>query len=186
MRRSRWLPAVLAILVASAGIYAVVERDRPAQPTHAVQDAYLLVSVEASPEWADRHSPSIVWEDKEVRLPVVFRCSAIGPKGPDWGAVGEEARQALTIQGVEVPVRVAPATPCRVSNEPALGFIPERGGPKEKVFSLAAWVSVGPPDRRGVNPKDVAGQLMTRGEDVARTVAKLVAAGRVIDVGSAP
>ncbi|HSQ56366.1 MAG TPA: hypothetical protein VLM40_11555 [Gemmata sp.] len=187
MRRSRWLPAGLALLVATAaGGYAVVERTRPAHPTPAVRDAYLLVSVEAAPEWVERHRATIAWDGREVRLPVVFRCRFTGPSGPHWGAVLEEARQALTIHGVEVPVRVSPPTPCRVSNEPALGLIPERGGPGEAAVSVTTWASVGPPDRPSVSPAHAAERALPAGEDVARMVAELVATGRVIDVGPAP
>jgi hypothetical protein len=175
------------LLVAlAAGGYAVVERTRPTRPTPAFRDAYLLVSVEATPAWSERHRPTVAWEGREVRLPVVFRYRFTGPRGPDWGAVPEEARQALTIRGVEVPVRVSPPTPCRVSNEPALGLIPERGGPREPALSVAMWVSVGPPDRPSVSPAHASNQMLARGDDVAKSVARLIAAGQVIDVGAAP
>jgi hypothetical protein len=186
MRRSRWLPVGLALLVAvAAGAYAVVEHTRPAQPALSVRDAYLLVSVEAPPGWAERHQPSIAWDGREVRLPVVLRCRFTGPRGPDWGALAE-GQQALTVRGVEVPVRVSPPAPCRVSNEPAFGLVRERGAAGEAVFSVATWVSVGPPDRPAVSPAQASDRALASGEDAARRVAALVAAGQVIDVGSAP
>ncbi|AWM36065.1 hypothetical protein C1280_02935 [Gemmata obscuriglobus] len=174
------------LVAAAAAGYAAVARTQPTHPTLAVRDSYLLVSVEAPPAWIERHRPTITWEGREVRLPVAFRYRFTGPRGPDWGAVPEEARQALTIQGVEVPVRTSPPTPCRVSNEPALGLIPEQGGPREVALSVAAWVSVGPLDRPSVSPARASNQTLASGEDVAKSVAQLIAAGQVIDVGSAP
>lgn len=175
------------MLVAATAVgYALVERTQPTRPKLAVRDAYLLVSVEAPPTWTERHRPTVTWEGREVRLPVVFRYRFTGSPGPDWGAVPEEARQALTIRGVEFPVRTSPPTPCRVSNEPALGFIPEQDGAREPALSVATWVSVGPPDRSSVSPAHAPNQTLASGEDVAKRVAQLIAAGQVIDVGSAP
>jgi hypothetical protein len=184
MRRSRWVPALLALVVAACAIcYARIE---PTRPTLAVRNAYLLVSVEAPPDWADQHRPSITWGGKEVRLPVVFRYRFTGSSGPDWGATPEEAKQSLSVQGVEVPVRVTPAVACRVSNEPAFGLITEWSRPRETELSLATWVSVGPPDRPVVRPDQADGQMLTRGSNVVRRIEELVAAGQVIDVGPSP
>ena len=153
MRRSRQLPAGLALLVAaSAAGYALVENARP-QPALNVRYTYLLVSVEASPEWIEQQRPAIVWSGAETRLPVVFRSRMSGNCGPHWGAVAEEARYALTLGGVEVPVRVTTPGSCRVSNEPAFGVIPERGRRSgETAISVATWVTVGPPDRPSITP----------------------------------
>jgi hypothetical protein len=85
MRRSRWLPAGLAVLVAVSAVgYALVEGTRP-PPTLNVRYAHLLVSVEAPPTWIEQNQPVIVWGGQEVRLQVVFRCRVAGSRGPDWG-----------------------------------------------------------------------------------------------------
>ena len=165
--------------------YALFDSFRP-KPTLVVRDAYLLVRVEAPPEWDEKHSATIVWEGREVQLPVVLRCRVTGPSGPNWGAVGEESQQALTIQGVEVAVRITPPTACQVSNELALGVISQRDGPTETALSIATWVSVGPPDRPSISPTDAPDQLRAKGKGVVRRVEALIPAGRVIDVGVGP
>ncbi|QJW98597.1 hypothetical protein [Frigoriglobus tundricola] len=189
MRRSRWLPALLASIVAACAIsYACIASARHTRPTLAVRDAYLLVSVEAPPAWAEQHRPSIMWGGKEVRLPVVFRGPFTGTSGPEWGATPEEAKQSLTMMGVEVPVRVTPTVACRVSNEPAFGLIPERGGKRrETTLSVATWVTVGPADRPAViGSNEVRGRAHAAGEYVLSQIEELVAAGHVIDVEPRP
>jgi hypothetical protein len=186
MRRSRWLPAGLAFLVIAAAVgYRVVDQAPPTRPAIAVRYAYLLVSVEAPPAWSERHRPTVVWGGQEVRLPVVFRYRVTGSAGPDWGAAAEH-QQALSVMGTQVPVRVEPAAACRVSNEPAVGLIPEPGGRAETVLSVANWVSVGPPERSAVHPDEALGQMFATGSDVGRRIKALVAAGRLIDVGPRP
>jgi hypothetical protein len=179
MRRSRWVPALLAVIVATFAIrHTLVES---AGPTLSVRYAYLLVSVEGPPSWAEQYRPSIAWDGKEVRLPVVFRCRVTGNNVLTWGAMAE-TEQSLSVMSVEVPVRVATPTACRVSNEPSFGLIPERSNDPNKTFSMATWVTVGPPDRPNADPTEPLGQNLAEGKDVVRRIEELVATGHVIDV----
>lgn len=182
VRKSRLIPAGLALLLAVfAACYLYIESKDP-QPTIDLRYAYLLVSVEAGPDWSEKHKVTIEWNDREVQLPIVFRYRVSEGRMPEWGGVPDEAKQALMIQGLEIPVRVGPPTTILVFNEPHFGLIPETSKPPEKTFSIANWVSVGPPERLSMTPAGKGDPQHTNGLSVAKRVELRIAEGKVIDV----
>src|SRR5258708_23734496 len=79
---------------------------------------YLVVSVDASSEWKDRHTVSIVWDGKRATLPLAFRLP--GSANNIRLGAGPEISRVLHVGTKDIPVEVDPPTEIRVGNQPGV------------------------------------------------------------------
>jgi hypothetical protein len=147
---------------------------------------YLVVSVDASSEWKDRHTVSIVWEGKRVTLPLAFRL----PGSVDnirLGA-GPETSRVLHVGTKDIPVEVDPPTEIRVGNQPGVALLTERVIHGDKaIISVTTEVSVWPDQAAPPHPMpESAAEILEAGDPLNKRLAQLLSEGRVIELEKVP